>query len=762
MWSEGILRRKGLILTVAFAVIALAGFGAKDLSVNSDTRAFYAEDDPYLQRLLDFEETFQPTRKVLFALHSLLPIEKDEVKREALSWLSEQVARLPEASRVDSLTTVSYPYDSEGDVRVDPYLEYLCPNECIEGRLPVLSQPLVVRRLISSDRTAVSVMGVFDIDRDSTERLAIIARSATELKRNFQERYPEIDVYLTGGIPVSQEYVAASRRDITTLFALAGLILVVVLRLLLGDFRNTALMLGTAIAAVVVAMGFAGWMNIELSSATTTVPIMVLTLVVASTMHLFSHFLRLADSGVNLEVARATAINANYIPIVLTTITSAASLASLWFISSPPLKQLGLLAAIGMLAGGCIAVTVTPLLLTGRKNGTNSVVNRGLQSYLNAYARKLEAGFKISMVSVVILMVMGSGLATLKLEDDFVAYLSERTEVRQDTNFALEYLAGPSHIELELSAELSMFDPKVLGELEDLTSRLRSMPHVASTASLSDVMKNVAIAFGETEELNLLSEEALTQYFFVYELGLRAGDSASDILNLDHSRTHIPLLLSSTKASDVRQIEETVEAWVENEYPHLAGKITGENSPVAHLSTSNVPAVAKTVITSLVITSILLGIVFSNWRFGLNALAAITLPILCGLGAWGWLAGEIGLSGAIVIAIALGVVIDDAIHLLYQQRQSLDRGESPLESTSYSVHRVGVPIVATTALFILGFTPLLFSNFQVNVTFASVTCLVLAVSLVFDLTVLPKLMEWAGKKDATSLVHISAIGAVDD
>ncbi|MEM7099294.1 MAG: MMPL family transporter [Pseudomonadota bacterium] len=749
MWSETIFKRRPLILTLTFVVILVAGVGVKNLKVNSDTRSFYAHDDVYMQRLMSFEETYQPTRKVLFAIHSPKEIEVDGTKREALRWLSTEVAKLPEAVRVDSLATVSYPYASAGDVVVDPYLDYICPDsECIGSRLYALEQPLVVKRLISSDRRAMSVIGVFNIDRDSTEKLATIARKATLLKRDFSKRYPEIDVYLTGGIPVSQEYVAASRRDITTLFALAGVILVLALRLLLGDFKNTALMLGSAMSVVLSTMGIAGWLGIQLTSATTTVPIMLLTLIVASSMHLFLHFLRLVDAGTDIDTARITALNANYVPILLTTATSAISLASLWFISSPPLKELGLLAAIGMVAGGFLTITVTPLFLNARSTRDNSVVNAKMQMSLNAYAKRLERGSSIPLVSFCLLFVFLIGLSVLKLEDDFVAYLSERTEVRQDTDFAIKHLAGPSHIEVEVYAEDSIFDPRALLELQELTTRLRTLPNVASASSLSDIMENTARAFGETG-ISELTGDALSQYFFVYELGLRAGDSSSDIVNFEHTSTHIPLLLSSTKASDVRSIELEVERWLREDYEYLSGVVTGENSPVAHLSTSNIPAVAKTVIISLAMTSFILGVVFSNWRFGLNALVAISLPILCGLGAWGWISGEIGLSGAIVIAVALGVVIDDAIHLLYQQRQSLNRGESPIESMSYSVHRVGVPILATTILFVLGFSPLLFSNFDVNVTFAAVTCLVLAISLLFDLTVLPKLMEWAAKSDVT-------------
>ena len=401
--------------------------------------------------LLRFEETFQPTRKVLYVIHTDLPIEQDKEKREALSWLSKEMLNLPEAMRVDSLATVSYPYDDGQEVLVDPYLDYICPsNECKSDRLNVLSQPLVERRLTSPDRKALGLIGIFNIQRNSTAKLSLIAKAANDLKREFQSRYPNVEIFLTGGIPVSQAYVEAGRRDVSTLFAAAGLLIVTLLRVILGNFRITLIMLATAMAAVVVSMGIGGWLNLSINSATSTVPIIVLTLVVASAMHLFTHYLRLCGSGHQPRQAVMTAVNANYRPILLTTVTTAASLASLSFVRSPPVQELGLLAGIGIVIGGIFSITFAPLLLPTTKNPGNTVLNEWLQRKLNNFAKRLENGSRAPSVSMFALLLLALGLTSLHIDDDFVAYLSERTVVRKDTNFALEHLAGPSHIELHV------------------------------------------------------------------------------------------------------------------------------------------------------------------------------------------------------------------------------------------------------------------------------------------------------------------------
>ena len=100
----------------------------------------------------------------------------------------------------------------------------------------------------------------------------------------------------------------------------------------------------------------------------------------------------------------------------------------------------------------------------------------------------------------------------------------------------------------------------------------------------------------------------------------------------------------------------------------------------------------------------LLGIAYKNFRIGVVAFAATVVPVVCGFGLYGFLVDSIGLAAAVIVAVAVGVVIDDAIHLVYRfQDGRINIGLSPAESAAYSIHRAGAPIVTTTVVLVIGF-----------------------------------------------------------
>src|SRR5690606_4296731 len=97
-------------------------------------------------------------------------------------------------------------------------------------------------------------------------------------------------------------------------------------------------------------------------------------------------------------------------------------------------------------------------------------------------------------------------------------------------------------------------------------------------------------------------------------------------------------------------------------------------------------------------------------RLGIVALLATVLPVLAGFGAWGWINEEIGLAATAVVALTLGVVVDDAAHYIYRFLDARNRLEmDPRSSAGYATHRAGAAIVSTSLVMGLGLSLLLFS-----------------------------------------------------
>jgi hypothetical protein len=314
-----------------------------------------------------------------------------------------------------------------------------------------------------------------------------------------------------------------------------------------------------------------------------------------------------------------------------------------------------------------------------------------------------------------------------------------------------ELLAGPNHIEvlLENDAEGGVFDPKYVAYLARLTDHIRQLDIVSNASSFSDILNDLAEAFGKPLS-QVDSPDELAQWYLVYELSLRRGQSNTDFVRADHHQTRVSVLLRKSTSADIQELESKLYEWHgQNETPYSL-KVTGENIPVAHLSGSNIKAMVAGIFLSIGFTSILIGLALKNVKLGLSALLATVLPIIYGFGLWGLFNDTIGLATTAIIALTIGIVVDDAVHMLYRFVDARNRLEStPWQAAGFSLHRVGTAISATSIVMVGGLSALLFSSFELNSSFGFCTCLIIAVALLFNLFVLPRLLVWADTQPPT-------------
>jgi predicted RND superfamily exporter protein len=139
-----------------------------------------------------------------------------------------------------------------------------------------------------------------------------------------------------------------------------------------------------------------------------------------------------------------------------------------------------------------------------------------------------------------------------------------------------------------------------------------------------------------------------------------------------------------------------------------------------------------------------MGAYFKSTRVAIIALISILIPVLIGFGIWGWIYGSIGLAATVVVAITIGVVIDDSIHMIVRAHDGKEHlALNGINAAAYSVYRVGTAIAGTTLILAGAFSILLFSGFELNSSFGLCTVLILCSAMLFDLIALPHLIEWA-------------------
>jgi predicted RND superfamily exporter protein len=89
---------------------------------------------------------------------------------------------------------------------------------------------------------------------------------------------------------------------------------------------------------------------------------------------------------------------------------------------------------------------------------------------------------------------------------------------------------------------------------------------------------------------------------------------------------------------------------------------------------------------------------------------------------------------------ALGIAVDDTIHVVSGYRRGMQSGGDALEAVNASFGRVLPPLVYTTIAIAIGFGVLSLSNFTVTRNLGLVTSGVVVLCLLADLTLLPALL----------------------
>lgn len=748
MFLDLLLRHRLPVVALGAILLVAASVGAIGIQISTDNRVFYGPNNHYFLDQLAFENEFAANDNVLFVVSAPFTVVEGDFPA-AIRWLDERARRIPHSIRVDSLWNYPRPATApDGTVVVQSLLDWACepdPDTCQEP--DGLYSPHIVNRLVSPDGTATGVLTTLAVERGMVGLIEEIHDHARQVTREFKAKYPDLEIFFTGGVPMMAAFAEATAEDLGVLLPASLAVISMLLYLILGSFRLATAVVLLGIMSIAATLGTAGWAGHVINNATSIVPLIVFTLVVASSMHVAVHFsrnLRSRASPAEIHAQAKASVASNLTPIFISALTSAVSLSSLWSVDSPPIRQLGVLSALGVLIGCLLTLTILPVLLTF----VGSVKNRGLntltQSLVNRYARRVEDGNDHKGYYWILLLVCVAGLGQLRINEDFVHFFDESIEFRVNTDRATELLAGPNHIELVLrNPSGTAFDPDFLKHLDQLGHYTRSLPSVANVHSFSDVMKEVAIAFSNEELSQISSTDELAQLFLVYELSLQIGQSNTDLINSTQDSARASVLLKHSTSNDIQHLESAVYDWHESTNSQFALTVTGENVPVAHLSMMNIKSMITGIAASLSFTALVVGATFRSLRLSLVALLATVLPVLAGFGIWGWLSSDIGLAATAIIALTIGVVVDDAAHYIYrfidaQRRLELDA----IAAAAYATHRAGTAIVATSVVMGVGLSLLMLSSFEVNSNFGTVTCLIIATALAFNFAFLPRMMVW--------------------
>ena len=747
-YAEFLRRRQWLVVAGTTLLMLAMTAGARYIGVTNDYRSLFDEDNPQLAALDALEATYGASDAALIAI---APATGSVFTREALSAieeLTEAAWRVPWSTRVDSLTNYSHSEAFEDDLQVEPLVEdaqSFDDTDLARTEEIALRASDIAGRLVSEDGRVGGLAINFALPENPDAAVAEITDHLHALLDEARTQHPDLDYYLTGDVVLNRTFAETTQNEMETLAPVVFLVIVAAAAILLRSLFGTLALVAVLVFVVNTAMGFAGWIGTVFNPVNAGVPIIVMTIALAHSIHIVTGTLGALRRGMGKDEAIAESLRSNLWPVFLTTITTAIGFLSLNASDSPPFHVLGNLVAFGVLCAFAYSLTLLPALLSILPLRTPSARTEegDLFDRLGAF---VVARRTLLLGSVGILaLVMITGIPRIELTDNWTHYFGERYEFRRHTDFVIENLTGMESLEYSLPAgrDGGITDPGYLRSVDAFAQWFREQPEVTHVQAFPDIMKRLnKNMHGDDPAFHRLPEdpELAAQYLLLYELSLPFGADLNNRIDVAKSATRMSVVLRSLTSKAQRELDARANGWLAANAPDLAGEASGVSIVFAHLSQRNIESMLRGTIVAMALISLILVGVFRSVRLGLLSLVPNFLPLMMSFGLWGYLVGRVGLAASVVTAMAFGIIVDDTIHFLSRYLAARRKGLPAPEAVRSAFRRVGRALWTTTAVLALGFLVFASSGFEVSWALGILVSITLVVALLADFLLLPPLL----------------------
>ena len=237
------------------------------------------------------------------------------------------------------------------------------------------------------------------------------------------------------------------------------------------------------------------------------------------------------------------------------------------------------------------------------------------------------------------------------------------------------------------------------------------------------------------------SRELSAQYLLMYEMSLPYGLDLNNTIDIAKSQSRVVALVQNASSGDLRDLSDRAESWLSDNAPQQFAKGSGLSMIFAYISERNINSMLFGSLLALVLISFILIFALRSFRIGLISLIPNLVPAVMALGMWGYLVGVAGLSIAVVVAVTLGIVVDDTVHFLSKYlRARREQGMQPEQAIQNTFETVGVALTVTSLTLVAGFIVLYWSGFKVNSEMGILTAITIVFALIADFLLLPPVL----------------------
>lgn len=750
VFAKWIIKYRWWIIVIALGLVSTFTYGIQNLKLSYDSRVFFSKKNPQLKALEAFEKIFNKNDNVLIVI---APKDREIFTKKTLSAieeLTEKCWKIPYSSRVDSITNFQHISSSKDEVVVTDLVKNaisFSQKEIEEKKALALSEPEIMNKLISPSAHVSSInINIIKPD-EALSTSKEIDSYVRNLLKDFRNKYPGLDVYLSGTVVLNSGFGKAAEDDMASLIPLMYIVLILFIGITLRWITGVFIVLVILVFSMLSGMGISGWIGLSINSISANAPTIILTLAVADCMHLLETILYLIRQGKTKKDAIIESLRTNFVPLFLTSATTATGLLTMNFSDAPPFHDFGNITALGVMSAFIYTIFFLPALLMVLPIKVKKISKQKpvLGDLLTGFVTKYQRPIMYCICFLVVVCIIG--ISKIEIRDNFNKYFGENYDFRRAYDFIEKNLTGFDVIEYSLSSgkENGIYNPEYLSKVEEFANWYKAQDNVVHVSAITDSIKRINKAMhGDNQDFYRIPDQRKlsAQYFLVYEMSLPFGLDLTDRISVDKSSSRLTVNIKKADSKTLINMDKKAHEWLMHNAPkEMVSYGTGIHVIFSHLLMRNIKRMLNGSYLAIFIISGLLIVAIRSLKFGLLSLIPNLLPAFVAFGLWGMIIGQMGLAVSIIVVLTLGIVVDDSIYFLVKYRYARKKLEKiPVEAIRYSFDTVGAALLKTSIILFAGFSVLVFSNFKMNSDMGLMTVITIMIALAMDFFLLPILV----------------------
>ncbi|RGP42300.1 putative membrane protein [Altererythrobacter insulae] len=680
--------RPWLALLGALVLVFVMGAGLTGVSKDPSVDAFVPLDHPAALARDRANEIFGLEDPVIVALAA--PAGETSFTPAALSALREidQRSRLIEGVKkndVVSLASENAIRGEEGDLLVEPIVEdgTITQSTAELAWQRFQSMPMLANLLASENGDLLTVIIPVEDPNHAEGAVAAIKTLAGE------QAPPNVEVHVAGVAAMNARLGAMVNGDTRIFIPVAVL---TVIAILLFALRKPKALVGPLVViagSAAAAIGMMGWLGAKYYLITTALPVVIMAIAVADSLHITTYFLRARalDPQMTAQAAARDALQRAWLPVTLTSITTIAAFVGLSFgAAMKPISEFGYFAAVGVGVAWVLSLTALPAILVllniEPSKSAGSIARHGMADRLIeqctnfAFTRPASA-----LASVTVLLVaLGFFASDASFDYERQRYFSAGDEVRLADREINARLGGVNFLDVVVTSPEAggLMTPQAIAAIAELRGEVADLPLVVKVGGVDQYISLMHEALTGAEPGTLPQDtNGPGQYMFLYEASGAPEDFKQEI-DYDYANALVRAQLSTDSYEQtlptVHQLEAVTAEWADRHglQASISGRVAVNDGWMTRLSETHFVGLGMA-LTLVFLTTL---IVFRSLTYSILAMTPVAVGVLTVYAAMGAFGIDIAPATSMTAAIATGLGVDFGIHLISLVRSKRAAGAS--------------------------------------------------------------------------------------